>query len=224
MKITSAKKQAALAVACALALGVFSATANAQNRDINETSLLVDSQGMPVMSGHGLCWHTPFGPPPAWNAKCHAAVPAPTAQYVAPAPAPVAAAPLPVYEKVSFEAKVLFDTDKAELRPAGRDKLDAFVSQTYGLESQSITAIGHADRMGTDGYNQTLSEERVNAVKSYLISKGVAADRIQTAGRGETQPTTKLSDCGDANNATNVACLQPDRNVFIEVSGSRIAK
>lgn len=229
MRNTFTRKHTALAVACALALGVFSATANAQVRDINgnidEKSLLIDSRGVPVISGTGLCWHTAYGPAPSWTAECHAAVPAPVAQYVAPAPAPVvkaAAAPLPVWEKVAFDANVLFDSDKSALRPAGRDKLDAFVSNIRGLDSQSIMAIGYADRMGTEASNQVLSQQRVDTVKAYLVGKGIASNRVQTSAKGETQPTTFAGECKDANNATNVACMQPDRHVFIEISGTRI--
>ena len=78
--------------------------------------------------------------------------------------------------------------------------------------------------MGTDASNQILSEDRVNAVKAYLVSKGVAKDRVQTSAWGETRPTTYAIECKDANNPKNVACMQPDRHVFIEISGSRIAK
>jgi OOP family OmpA-OmpF porin len=198
------------------------------NGNIDEKSLLVDSQGAPVKNAYGECWHAATGPAPSWTAGCHAAVPAPVAQYVAPAraPAPVvmaAAAPLPVYERVAFDANVLFDSDKSALRPAGRDTLDAFAAKIRGLESQSILAIGYADRMGTDAHNQVLSQQRVDAVKDYLVGKGIAANRVQTSAKGESQPTTLLGDCKDANNPTNVACMQPDRHVFIEVSGSRIA-
>jgi OOP family OmpA-OmpF porin len=229
MRNTFIRKQTALAVACALALGVFSTTANAQGRginDINEKSLLIDSRGVPVTNSFGECWHTGYGPAPSWNGVCHAQVPAPVAQYVAPIPAPVVmakAAPLPVYERVAFDANILFDSDKSALRPAGRDKLDAFVSNIRGLNSQSIMAIGYADRMGTDADNQVLSQQRVDAVKDYLVGKGIASNRVQTSARGETQPTTFAGECKDANNATNVACMQPDRHVFIEVSGTRIA-
>lgn len=226
MRNTLTRKPTAVAVACALALGVFSATANSQTQDISnidQKSLLVDSQGVPVRNGFGECWHTSYGPAPAWTAGCHAQVPTPVAQYVAPAPVVVAeAAPLPVYERVVFDANVLFDSDKSALRPAGRDKLDAFVSNIRGLESQSIMAIGYADRMGTHASNQVLSQQRVDAVKAYLVSKGIASNRVQTSAEGETQPTTFAGECKDANNATNVACMQPDRHVFIEVSGTRI--
>jgi OOP family OmpA-OmpF porin len=226
MRSTFIKLPATLAIACAVALGVFSATASAQVRDINETALLLDTRGAPVMSG-SLCWHTGYGPAPLWTAGCHAERPAPVARYVAPVAAPVvvaAAAPLPVYEKIALDANVLFDSNKSALRPAGRDTLDAFVSRMSGLESQSVTAVGYADRRGTDASNQILSEERVGAVKSYLVSKGVSADRVKTSAWGETRPSTAAAECKDANNARNVACMQPDRHVSIEISGSRLAK
>lgn len=232
MRNSFTRKHTALAVACALALGVFSASANAQmpnlsNNDRN--ALLVDARGAAVMNGFGECWHTGFGPAPSWTAGCGGVAPVAAAQVVAPAPAPApapvvmaAVAPLPVYEKVAFDANVLFDSDKYALRPAGRDTLDEFVGKLRGLDSQSIVAIGYADRMGTDASNQVLSQNRVNAVKDYLVGKGIAANRVQTSAKGETQPTTLAGDCKDANNPKNVACMQPDRHVSIEISGNRI--
>lgn len=237
MQNTFSKQHTALAIACALAFGVFSSAAGAQAMDINEKSLLMDSQGQPVKSGDGKCIHSAFGPQPAWNATCHDPLPAspaamtrdPVAAPVAaapiePVPVPVAATPVAMTENVTFEADVLFDSGKSELRPAGRDKLDAFVGKLQGLESQSIVAIGHADRMGGESSNQALSEARVNTVKSYLVSKGMPAERIQTSAVGETQAGAATTDCNDANNKTNIACLQADRHVTIEISGSRTAQ
>jgi OOP family OmpA-OmpF porin len=235
MRSTPTPKQAALAVACALALSVFSATAFAQAVNSNEKALLLDARGAPVMSS-GLCWHSAYGPAPEWTAGCHPYVATPVAQYVAPAapvaqPAPVpapivlaAAAPLPVYEKVAFDANVLFDSDKSSLRPAGRATLDAFLDKISGLEAQSVMAIGYADRMGSQAANQTLSEERVAAVKTYLVSKGLPASRVETSAHGEMRPSTFPTECKDANNTANQACMQPDRHVFIEISGSRLVQ
>jgi len=226
MRNSFTRKHSALAAACALALGVFSATANAQITDIasiDNKQRIVDTQGAVVMSGFGECWHTGYGPAPSWTAACGGLRPV----AAAPAPAPATAAPvvvaaaLPATERVTFDANILFDSDKSAIRPAGRDKLDQFVTDIRGLESQSIMAVGYADRMGTDASNQALSQQRVDAVKAYLVGKGVASSRVQTSARGEMQPTTLPAECKDANNATNVACMQPDRHVFIEVSGNR---
>lgn len=218
------RKQRLLAVACVLALGVFSAGAAAQVGS-GEKAIVTSSNGAPVMNGAGLCVRTPFGPAPAWTAGCHA-VPAPVAM-AAPEPKPVvvAAAATPViYEKVVFDADVLFDSNESTLLPAGRASLDGFVGKIGGLESRSVMAIGYADRMGSEGANQILSEERVSTVKAYLVSHGVAAERVNTSAWGETRPSTYATECQDANNAKNVACMQPDRHVFIEISGTRVAQ
>ena len=251
MRRTFVKTPATLAVACAVALGVFSA-ANAQvrdengkpplllgtqARDENETALLLDTRGAPVMNATGLCWHTAYGPPPMWTTGCHAEGAAPVAQYVTPVaqpaatlvpePAPVVpaatAALLPAYEKVAFEANILFDSNKSALTAAGRTTLDAFVGELGGLDTQSVRAIGYADRMGSEAFNQILSEERVGAVKSYLVKKGVAADRVRTSAWGKARPSTAAGDCKDSN-PKNLACMQPDRRVFVEISGTRLAK
>lgn len=235
MRITFTRKYNALAAACALALGVFSANATAQISDIaniENKQRVVDTQGAVVMSGSGQCWHTAYGPAPSWTAACGGLRPVAVAPpYVAPAPAPVAAAPVvaaPVVmaaaaplPKVTVDANILFDSDKSAIRTADRDKLDKFVADIRGLDSQNITVTGHADRMGSDASNQVLSQKRVDAVKAYLVGKGVASNRVQTSARGETQPTTSAGECKDGKNATNVACLQPDRHVSLEVSGTR---
>jgi len=233
MRITFTRKPTVLAAACALALGAFSATANAQISDIasiENKQLLVDTRGAVVMSSFGQCWHTGYGPAPAWTAACGGLRPAvAVAPYVAPAPAPAAApvvmaaaAALPVSKKVTVDANILFDSDKSAIRPADRDKLDRLVADIRGLDSQNITATGHADRMGSDASNQVLSQQRVDAVKAYLVGKGIESNRVQTSAKGETQPTTSAGECKDANNAKNVACMQPDRHVFLEISGTRI--
>ena len=225
MRNTFTKTQATLAFACALALGGFSAAAGAQ--EVNEHGLVTSSNGQVVMSGQGDCVHSGFGPAPSWTAGCHAPRPIPIAQFLEktiPAAPPAAVAAAAVYERVVFDANVLFDSNKSNLQPAGRDSLDKFVGKIRGLENQSMMAVGYADRMGSDAANQALSEDRVNTVKAYLVSQGVAADRVDTRARGERQPSTYAGECKDANNAKNVACMQPDRHVFIEISGSRRAK
>ena len=228
MRSTFTKKQAFLALAGALALGAFSATAIAQS-DIDEHAFVTSPSGAPVLSGFGLCVRNAFGPAPQWTAGCHAPLATPVAMTAAEpekaAPLVVAeAVPIAVTEKVVFDANVLFDSNKSALRPAGRETLDQFIGKIRGLESQSVTAIGYADRMGSEGANQILSEERVNAVKAYLVSQGVATERVKTSAWGETRPSTGAAECEEANNPKNVACMQPDRHVFIEISGTRLAK
>jgi OOP family OmpA-OmpF porin len=224
-----------LAAACAMAFGIFSTSAIAQSAPAGEHMVVTDSNGGPVFTGFGECLSAGFGPARQWTRGCD---PTPVAQYLAPVapqpkaapmalPAPivtVVAGPLVVYEKVAFDANVMFDSDNSALRPAGRDTLDNFVKKIGGLEAESVLLVGYADRMGTEASNQTLSQARVDTVKAYLVSNGIADQRVQTSARGETRPTTFSGECKDANNAKNVQCMQPDRHVFIEVSGTRIAR
>lgn len=230
------KKQIELAVACALALGILSGTAGAQTTlDAKDRAYLVDSREGVIMSGTGLCWHTAFGPPPAPGPECDPNYVAYVAPPVAMEPVPipplerVAAltpppAPRPVAEKLTLDADTLFDFDKATLRPAGRDALDTFVSKLGDISPETIMAVGHADRIGTDRYNQRLSEQRVATVKAYLVSKGVEPGRVYSEGKGETQPVTKDGDCLGPKSAKVIDCLQPDRRVDIEVIGTKIVR
>jgi outer membrane protein OmpA-like peptidoglycan-associated protein len=80
---------------------------------------------------------------------------------------------------------------QVEAAAAGNDTLDNFLAKIHGLDSQSILLVGYADRMGSRADNQTLSQQRVDAVKSYLVGKGIASERVQTSARGETQPDTR---------------------------------
>jgi OOP family OmpA-OmpF porin len=224
------KKQIGLVVACALTLGMLSGVARAQNPE--GKAYLHDAEHDVVKSGTGLCWQTSFGPPPASSAECdpnYVAYVAPPVAAPAPAaPVQVAAlpppAPRPVAEKLTLDADTLFDFDKAALRPAGRDALDSFVSKLRDVSPETIMAIGHTDRIGTERYNQRLSEQRVASVKAYMVSKGVEPGRVYTEGKGETQPVTKAGDCAGPKSAKVIACLQPDRRVDIEVIGTKIVR
>ena len=231
MSVSFNKKQIGLAFACAMALGVLSGAASAQNPD--NKAYLDDRQDSVVKSGFGLCWHTGFGPPPASSPECdpnYVAAAAPvvvTPPPVPPAKVAVLAPPpavIPAAQKVTLDADTLFDFDKSTLRPAGRDALDSFAGKLKDISPETIMTIGHADRIGTDRYNQRLSEQRVATVKAYMVSKGVDGGRVYTEGKGESQPITKAGDCAGPKSAKVIACLQPDRRVEIEVIGTRIAR
>ena len=149
-----------------------------------------------------------------------AATPAP-APKVAAAPAPKPAPPKPVVQKFSLSADTLFDFDKAIIKTEGMKKLDDLVAALKGSQYDAVAAIGHTDRLGAVDYNQKLSERRAEAVKKYLADKGLDAGKISASGKGKSQPVTKAADCkGKAGRALH-ACLQPDRRVDIEVSGSK---
>ena len=127
-------------------------------------------------------------------------------------PKPEPEKPKPVAEKVTFAADVLFDFDKAVIKPEGKSKLDDISNKAKGVNLEVVIAIGHADSVGSDAYNQRLSVRRAESVKAYLSSKGIEANRVYTEGKGEKQPVAenKTAD-GRAKN----------RRVEIEVIGTR---
>lgn len=155
--------------------------------------------------------------------------PAPTpAPQPAPAPAPAPEpkpAPKPVAEKVTFATDVLFDFDRSVIKPEGRTKLDDLASKVQGVNLEVVIAIGYADRIGTPAYNQRLSVRRAEAIKAYLVSKGIEANRVYTEGKGESSSVTgnKCKNMGreHGSNKKLVECLAPDRRTEIEVIGTK---
>ena len=151
----------------------------------------------------------PAPAPAAAPAPAPAARPAPAAPAPAPAPAPAAAT------KVTYAADAFFDFDKSVLKPEGRAKLDDLVDKIKGINLEVIIAVGHTDSVGTDAYNQRLSVRRAEAVKAYLVSKGIEKNRVYTEGKGEKQPV--------ADNKTAEGRAK-NRRVEIEVVGTRANK
>ena len=159
--------------------------------------------------------------------KCEppAPAPAPKAEPKPPAPPPPPPPAKLAPEKVTFSADVLFDFDKAELKPEGKQALDAFAEKLKGVNYEVITDVGHTDRIGSEQYNKKLSVRRAEAVKAYLVSKGVPANKVYTDGKGESDPVTKPDQCkGQKATKALIQCLQPDRRVDVEVAGTREPK
>jgi len=192
---------------------------------------LTDTSTQVVKNNYGECWHTGSWTPAMAIAECDpdlikkADAPAPKLAEATPEPVPVPA-PTPepqrlAPQKVSFSADALFAFDKAVLKPEGKVELDNFAQNLSGVSYESIHITGHTDRFGSNKYNQKLSEQRANAVRDYLVSKDIAADRMVVEGMGETQPTTNPGDCTGPKSKKVIACLQPDRRVEIEVTGSK---
>ena len=164
------------------------------------------------------------------NTQMHAApvvaqpAPAPVVEPVAvvapPPPPPPVPKPMPV--KVSFSADSLFDFDKADIKPAGKQIIDAFSSKLNGTSFDHITVTGHTDRIGAHAYNLKLSEHRAENVKAYLIqSAGIASEKISAVGVDGDDPVTKPEDCrGTKKTKALIQCLQPDRRVDLEVTGT----
>ena len=135
--------------------------------------------------------------------------PAPVAK---PAPKPEPAKPKPVAEKVTFAADVLFDFDKSAVKPEGKSKLDDMSGKVRGVNLEVVIAIGHADSIGSDAYNQKLSVRRAVSVKAYLFWNVIEPNLIYTEGKGEKQPV--------ADNKTREGRAK-NRRVEIEVIGTR---
>jgi OmpA-OmpF porin, OOP family len=147
-------------------------------------------------------------PKPA-PAPAPAPAPQPTQEVKPAAPAPK---PKPVAEKVTFAADVLFDFDKSVVKPEGKSKLDDLAGKIRDINLEVVIAIGHADSIGSDAYNQKLSVRRAESVKAYLVSKGIEPNRVYTEGKGEKQPV--------ADNKTKEGRAK-NRRVEIEVIGTR---
>ncbi len=147
---------------------------------------------------------------------------APVAVIPAPQPAPVIPPP-PQPRKVTFSADALFDFDKSTLKPAGKQVLDKFAIDLRGTKYDVITVTGYTDRIGSDAYNRALSKRRAESVMTYLVDPaGIPAGKLAAKGEGESNPVTKPGEC-KGKNATKplIACLQPDRRVEVEVSGTK---
>jgi len=201
-----------LYLAIGMALSVASWNAAAQSKQGYWIS--VPSGDMVWRNTTGLCWRAGYWTPAMAIPECDpdlAPKPAP-APAPAAAPAPAPAKPKPVAEKITLAADVLFDFDKSVIKPAGRTRLDDLAGQIKSINLEVVIAIGHTDSIGSDAYNQKLSVRRAEAVKAYLVSKGIEPNRIYTEGKGKKQPiaSNKTKD-GRAKN----------RRVEIEVIGTK---
>ena len=155
----------------------------------------------------GDCWRNSVWTPATAAEGCGK----PAAAAPAPAAAPAAEAkPVVAAEKITLQADAYFDFDKSTLKAEGKAKLDELAGKLGMVNVETIVATGHTDSIGTDAYNNALSLRRANAVKAYLVSKGVAADRVLVEGKGETKPV--------ASNATKAGRAQ-NRRVVVEVVG-----
>jgi len=180
----------------------------------NGTSELVWKNGT-----NELCWRDANWTPATAAEGCDGALvkaaeaPAAPATTAAPGAAPAPApAPAATVQKVTYAADAFFDFDKSVLKPEGKAKLDDLAGKVKNINLEVIIAVGHTDSIGTDAYNQKLSVRRAEAVKAYLVSKGIDKSRVYTEGKGEKQPV--------ADNKT-AAGRAKNRRVEIEVVGTQ---
>ena len=232
-------KKNGLSVPIALLLGIVTVSVNAQTTRNEKEHIEVnvhDSSGKIVRSGAGECWHTHFGQ--AKESECNSmlTVAPPLTDTTTPIdkitpipipvqieePVAVLESPIALTKKITLDASGFFDFGEPILRPSARTELDGFIEQLKDTSPQTIKVIGHADRLGSAHYNQILSEQRAATVKAYLVRKGVSPDLVLTEGKGYTQPITKKDQCSSDKTSQTIECLQPDRRVEVEMTGTKI--
>lgn len=189
----------------------------------NTGSYLTDSRGALVKSGTDLCWRTGSWTPAQATKECDPEL----VKVEKPVePSKVIEKPKQVMEvpkmvvpprPVTINLKEYFNFDKSDLTTESAEKLNMLASKVKNLNLEVVTVTGFADRFGSEEYNQKLSEKRAAVVKEALISKGVAANKIYTEGKGEFNPEVE---CPGKKSAKVIECLAPNRRVDVEVIGS----
>ena len=220
----------------AAAVGLVAANAAVAQQGRTTQGYLTDQRNGIVKDPYNLCWRTGYWTPALAHCECDVDLiprdicfppgpkPAAAPPPAKPAPAPVAKPPAP--KTLAVSSTGLFAFDKAVLTPEARAQLDKEVIARLG-EYSSIRLIhveGHTDRIGTQEYNQKLSERRADAVKAYLVSKGVDSAKIETIGMGKT---LQIKSCPDPSPKGEIKtfkqlieCLAPNRRAVVTVSGT----
>jgi len=168
------------------------------------------------------CASTPEPAPPPAAAPAPAPKQEPPAPPPAAKPAPAAAAPTPPKRcdaSVTFQNDETYPFAKADLTAAAKTRLDRDVVDKLAscASIEAVVIEGHADRLGSQQFNQKLSERRADNAKAYLVSKGVARDKIETIGMGKTVPAKFCPD--DKDRKALIACLAPNRRAIISLKG-----
>ena len=137
----------------------------------------------------------------------------------APAPAPEPVKCEPTTETITVSAEKLFGFDKANLKAEGKAALDEAATKIKANpEIKAVIVTGHTDRIGSEAYNQKLSERRAKQVADYLVGQGVDSSLITATGKGESEPVVE---CAGKVNKKLISCLQPNRRVEIRAEGTK---
>lgn len=211
-----ARSRLAMSVS-ALAFGALLAPglASAQSYGPVNDNIMTGS-GIPLRNGdQTLCWRDGFWTPSTSDRRCDGAL-----QPVLPPPVP-AQVPAPVYvdSRYVLQADAYFDFDSSHLKPEGRRALEDLAAKIRGSNGvRHVLVLGFTDRIGSDAYNQRLSQRRAEAARRVLVDSGVDAGYVDAQGRGKDEPVV---DCHNGNTRALIACLAPNRRVEIVVHGSR---
>lgn len=129
------------------------------------------------------------------------------------APPPPPPPPPARFEKVTLSSTELFAFNSATLTmPQPRlDEIAAALAADPAITDIDVT--GYADRLGSPQYNQKLSQRRANAVRDYLVGRGIGGERLKAYGKGEANP---VLECTNKNRAELIKCLEPNRRVEVE--------
>ncbi len=198
----------ASAAVAALAGGIWMGSSVAQEHPMASPGFVGDVKGIVVTDSVDDCVRTGS----STAESCRPAV----EPMAAAAPAPAHAAPLA--ERITLKGMTLFDFDKATLKPQAREVLDDTIAeikkklQSYDVENRHMTVTGHTDSVGSDAYNQRLSERRAAAVKAYLVEHGIGGP-IEARGLGESRPV-----------ASNTTAAGREQNRRVEIALTGLAR
>lgn len=184
----------------------------------------VDGQEVKVIkNGFGECWRLPTTYDQARDGlvECGDRAPAVAVAPVAPAPAPVA--PKYVTKNVSLSAEGLFEFNSAKIIEGNQQLNDLANSLKSDRMLKAVTVTGHTDYLGSEKYNQNLSEKRANAVKDYFVAAGVASDKVTAIGKGESEAklTAECTAKKFKKRADLIACLAGDRRFDVTVETAK---
>jgi OOP family OmpA-OmpF porin len=188
----------------------------------DKSGYLTDSAGKVVRNAYGDCWRTGYWTPAMAISECDPDLVKKEVALVPPQKElPILPEPAVTPAIVQLNAGTLFDFDRAEVNPAGKKLLDEKIVTGMKLRTDTgpLLITGHADRIGTEQYNQALSERRANAVKDYLVEQGVGVERLSVLAKGELEPDPAANtgiNCRGMKGEKLIVCLQPDRRVTVE--------
>ncbi len=220
----------------ALAMASLTLAGFASADEITKEGYLTYARSDVVQNGYGQCWHTGFWTSAMAITECDPDLVKKDEPKVAEAKTPAVVAPVPVvvpksitFVPLTLQADTLFDFDKSVIHASGQKILDdEIVSKMKEYpQIETVLVTGYTDRIGTNAYNQKLSQRRADAVKDYLVSQGVASNRIETAAKGESDPIVSCDNVKGKVSGKNkklVECLQPNRREVVEIKDQKQAQ